>query len=95
MNRTPVRSDWIAKTLAGLVLGATLALEASAFLVRFGPPLPLPNTAQLAMWITVPVWMSVLSLVYLFRDGLRAWLWLGGAALLFLVPLLAAGHRPA
>lgn len=90
----PIRRDWLSKTLAGLLLGAALALECSAFFVRFGPTLPLPNTAQLAMWMAVPLWMGVLSLVFFFRSGLRAWLWLGGAALAGLLPLVLAGPRP-
>ena len=90
-----LRRDWLSKTLAGLVLGAVLALQASAFFVRFGPALPLASTAQLAMWLSVPVWMGVLSLVFFFRSGLRAWLWLGGTALAGLLALLIAGPRPA
>ena len=31
------------------------------------------------MWLMAPLWAGVLSFVYLFRDSLRAWLWLGAA----------------
>lgn len=29
-----------------------------------------------------PVWIAVMTLAFLFRSGLRAWLWMGGATLL-------------
>lgn len=36
------------------------------------------------MWLVTPIWLTVLSLVFLFASGRRAWLWLGGAnALVF------------
>ncbi len=95
-DRPPtIRRDWVSKTLAGTLLGAVLALEASAVLVRFGPVLPLANTAQLGMWLTIPVWMGVLSLCFLFQSGLRAWAWLGGTSLAGALLLLLAGSRPA
>ena len=37
---------------------------------------------QLAMWMVPPIWLGVLSGVYFFANGVRAWLWLGGAGLL-------------
>ena len=39
-----------------------------------------------------PIWATVLSFVYLFRDSLRAWLWLGTAnALAFAALWLVRG----
>ena len=35
--------------------------------------------AQFNMWLMAPLWAGVLSFAYLFRDSLRAWLWLGAA----------------
>lgn len=83
------RSDpcWCCKVLAGTVLGFFLAVAVSGIFVWVAP-LGL-GKFQVAMWMVVPVWLAVLSAVFLFRDGPRAWLWLGGAnavayALLFI-----------
>lgn len=91
----PIQRDWWAKSIAGTLLGFTLGILASGLLVRFGPALPLANTAQLAMWTVPPVWMAVLSLCFLFQTGLRAWVWLLAINLLPLAVLLLAGPRPA
>ncbi len=88
-KRAPIRPDWLAKTLAGLVLGLVLALLASALLAALLAGLPISERGQLAMWSVPPVWMGVLSGVYFFSSGLRAWLWLGGACLLAYGVLLA------
>ncbi len=80
----PIARDWISKTLAGLLLGLALALGSSGLLAALLPPMPLPVSGQLVMWLVPPVWLTVLSLVYFFASGLRAWLWLGLAnALVF------------
>ena len=34
---------------------------------------------QFNMWMIAPVWATVLGFVFLFRDSLRAWAWLGAA----------------
>jgi len=74
----PIRPDWVSKTLAGLVLGLTLALAASGILSVLTADVPLAVRGQLAMWIVPPIWLFTLGLVYFFESGLRAWLWLGG-----------------
>lgn len=75
----PIRPDWISKTLAGLLLGLSLALICSGVLMALMPDTPLPVSGQLAMWLVPAVWLSVLSFVYFFTSGLRAWVWLIGA----------------
>ncbi len=79
-----IRPDWISKTFAGVALGMALSVGASGLLVlaltAAGVPSSLRN--QLAMWSVMPVWMTVLGGCFLFRSGLRAWLWLGGATAL-------------
>ncbi|MFT4101174.1 MAG: hypothetical protein QM674_09095 [Burkholderiaceae bacterium] len=80
----------MSKTLAGLLLGLTLALAASGLLVALLADLPISERGQLAMWIVPPIWLGVLSGVYFFASGSRAWLWLGGANLLAYGLLLAA-----
>lgn len=75
----PVRRDWVSKTLAGLLLGFSLAIIASGLLMTQLGDLPLAVSGQLAMWLVPPVWLGTLSLVYFFTSGLRAWAWLLGA----------------
>lgn len=74
----PIRKDWVSKTLAGLLLGFSLALVAAALLMTQLRGMPLPVSGQLAMWLVPPVWLGVLSGVYFFSSGLRAWAWLLG-----------------
>jgi len=73
---------WLGKTLAGTVCGLAIALITSAF---FMLPDTHNNTVydkyQIAMWMVPPVWLAVLSCCYLFRNALRAWLWLGGVSI--------------
>lgn len=90
----PVRADWWSKSAAGLLLGLALGLLAGNFVALLGAPLPPPVRAQLAMWVVVPVWFTVLGTVYLFRSGIRAWAWLSaallaGTALVLLLPRAA------
>jgi hypothetical protein len=80
--KRPIRPDWLSKTLAGLVLGGVLAFGASGVLDQLLQPMALPTRGQLVMWSVAPVWLGVCSGVYCFASGLRAWLVLGGAALL-------------
>lgn len=79
-----IRTDWVSKTLAGLLLGLSLALIASGLLMTQLGGIPLAVGGQLAMWLVPPLWLGVLSLVYFFDSGLRAWAWLLAANLLAL-----------
>ncbi|WP_081005816.1 hypothetical protein, partial [Achromobacter xylosoxidans] len=82
---------WISKTLAGALLGFVLALGASAALAAMTRGIPLVTRSQLAMWLVPPVWLGVLSTVYFFRSGPRAWAWLGGACAVLYGALFLAG----
>ncbi|MFC0166542.1 hypothetical protein ACFFKC_00475 [Pseudoduganella danionis] len=85
----PIARDWLGKTLAGILLGFTLALGCSALFVWLAASLPQSARSQLAMWLLAPVWIGVLGGVFFFRSGKQAWLWLGAANLLvFLIPIL-------
>ncbi len=79
-SRRPVQRDWFSKTLAGCVLGAVLAIAGSGLFSRLNADMPLAVRGQLAMWMVPPIWLGVLSAVYFFSSGMRAWLWLGMAA---------------
>lgn len=77
----PMRRDWLAKTLAGGLLGLTLGLGCSALFSTLATGLPLGVRAQLAMWMVAPIWLGTLSGCYLFANGWRAWRTLGLANL--------------
>lgn len=84
------RKDYLSKTLAAVILGLGIAFAGSALIAWGTPGGPAaPNKFQFVMWIVSPLWTLVLALVYLFRNGRRAWLVLGLANLvLFGVYLL-------
>jgi hypothetical protein len=84
-----VARDWWSKTVAGTLLGFTLAIGCAGLFNGLAGGMPLTVRGQLAMWLTAPVWMGVLSGVYFFRNGKRAWAWLGGANLLVFGSLAA------
>lgn len=75
--------DWFGKTCAGSVLGFTLALALNGLiaLLTSGGLAMHEGKVQFTMWMLPPLWAAVLGSVYLFRDSLRAWLWLGAANL--------------
>lgn len=94
MNTTKPKAiapDWLSKTLAGTLLGFTLSSGCAGLFSWLASDLPLSIRGQLAMWMTAPVWMGILSGVYFFRSGQRAWAWLAGANLL-VFGLLAASR---
>lgn len=69
----PMRADWWTKTLSGLVLGFTLALAVSGLFAWLGPGgIAAPQKVQFVMWLITPLWMLILSMIYLVRTGLRA-----------------------
>lgn len=78
----PIQRDWVAKSVAGTLLGFGLALSVSGLFVRLNPDMALSVKGQLAMWMLAPVWLGTLTGSYFFSSGLRAWLWLGGTNLL-------------
>ncbi len=73
---------WLGKTTAGAFFGLAIALiltSAFTLLVQPADPEAMSGKAQFVMWMVAPIWAGILSLVFLFRDGKRAWLWLGVA----------------
>jgi hypothetical protein len=77
------RSDWLSKSVAGTSLGFTLAVALAGLFAVAGPGgLEARNKYQFVMWLIAPIWLGVVSLVFLFRSGRAAFLWLGGANLL-------------
>lgn len=78
----PIQRDWVSKTLAGTLLGFSLALGCSGLFTLANPDMALSVKGQLAMWMVAPVWLGTLAGCYFFASGRRAWLCLGGANLL-------------
>lgn len=88
---SPSWGTWVSMTLAGLVLGGTLALQGSLLFDATFHSVPGALRAQLDMWVVMPVWFTALSGVYAFRTGRRAWLGLGALNAVALV-LVALTH---
>ena len=83
MSTTRVKIEsrhWFGKTMAGFLLGFTLALALSGVIALLTPGgFVGQGKVQFTMWTIAPVWATVMGFVYLFRDSLRAWGWLGAA----------------
>jgi predicted membrane channel-forming protein YqfA (hemolysin III family) len=81
-KKPKVEGHWIGKTTAGVICGFIVALALSGLLVRLAPSASVDAAkAETAMLFVPLVWTGVFSVAYLFRSGLRAWLWLGAASL--------------
>lgn len=93
---SPIRPDWWSKTIAGTVLGFTLAVALAGLFAWVGPGGVLaPNKYQFVMWMIAPVWLAVVSGCFVFRTGRQAWAWLGGANVLAYAALfLSRGPLP-
>lgn len=88
-----IRRDWFSKTSAGVILGFTLALAFAGLFAWLAPGgLDAPNKFQIVMWLIAPIWLTTLSLCFLFFSGVRAWLWLGGANLFAYAGLFACRY---
>lgn len=69
---------WFGKASAGFVCGFTLAIALTGLFAWFGPGglMHSSGKTQLNMWLVSPIWVTVLSVCFLFRSGARAWGWL-------------------
>lgn len=93
MSKPTLRRDWWSKTSAGVFGGFGLAVALSGLFAWIGPGgLAAPNKFQFTMWITAPIFLAVLSLVFLFSSGRRAWLALGSLNVLAFCALGACRH---
>jgi len=76
-NTKHIKPHWWRKSIAGLVLGYTLALGLAGLFAWYGPGGIAPgNKTQFNMWIIAPMWMLIFSLSFLFKTGNRALIWL-------------------
>lgn len=88
-----IRRDWLSKTLAGMLLGFTLAMLCSGLFTELAPGMATSIRGQIAMWMVPPIALAVLGGCYFFTSGRLAWAWLAGANALIL-GLLAAVRLP-
>ncbi len=65
------------KGVAGLVLGFLLAIGCSKLFVMISPEMAQTARAQLAMWLVMPVWLTVAGISFAFRNAVQAWCALG------------------
>lgn len=80
-QKPKIEGHWIGKTTAGAICGFLVALASSGLLVRLAPSAGVDAAKAETTMLTVPlVWTAIFSAAYLFRTGLRAWLWLGSAS---------------
>ena len=77
-KRLPIEPDWITKILAGLILGFSFAVGCSEGFMNLTNAAALNAKVQLAMWMVIPIWLTIFGFVFVFRKGLHAWLALGG-----------------
>lgn len=71
----------ISKTVAGLLLGLTLATGVTGLWGLIGWP-SFDAALTTAVVIVIPVWIGIWTATYRCSTAMRAWLWLIGANLL-------------
>lgn len=75
-----IQPQWWGKTLIGLILGLAIAYGFVAIFAWFGPGgIDAKDKVQFNMWIISPIWLLILSLVYLFKTTKTAFLYLFSA----------------
>ncbi|MBE0365551.1 hypothetical protein PULV_b0144 [Pseudoalteromonas ulvae UL12] len=74
------KPHWWSKTLIGVFLGLLLAYGFVANFAWFGPHgIEGQDKVQFNMWIVSPLWLTFLSLVYLFSNRRNAFVYFCGA----------------
>ena len=73
--------NWLGKVSAGAIAGFLLSLGLCGIFAELGPGQVgnFSAQSQFTMWLMAPLWALILSFCFMFQNGLRAWLWLGGA----------------
>lgn len=79
--------SWPSKLLAGLVLGLLISIGVGGLILKynFGDIGIYSIRGQFLMWTIAPLWLSILSVCFLFRSGASAWLYLGTSNMLIWV----------
>lgn len=72
-----IQPHWWLKTFSGAILGLTLSYAFIAIFAWFGPGgIDATAKVQFNMWMIPPIWLLVLSLCYLFKTGVKAFVYL-------------------
>lgn len=69
------------KWLAAIFLGFLLNVGLIGLIALLWPG-PVEVVTLPWLLLSFPLWVGLMSLPFLFKTGLRAWLWMGGATLL-------------
>lgn len=86
-QKQTIKSHWWGKMIAGVVLGLGLSFALVGLFAWLGSDglqqqisaERLLWRSQFLMWMITPIWLLILSLVYLFPTAKQAFIWLGGA----------------
>ncbi|MBD1583726.1 hypothetical protein [Pseudoalteromonas sp. S16_S37] len=92
------KSQWLGKTITGLVLGLGLSFALVGLFAWIGADSlsqSLSNErllwrTQFSMWLITPIWLLIFSFVYMFNSAKQAVLWLGSATLVVFIMLIVA-----
>lgn len=68
-----------ARSLAALLLGCPLAVALVGLAAVLSGNQAVTTLPMLLLFF--PVWVGAMSCAFAFKNGLRAWLWMGGATL--------------
>lgn len=85
-----IQPQWWGKTAVGVFLGLALSYGIVALIVWFGPDglhYPLSDQrlfwkTQFNMWIVTPIWMLIVSFIYMFKTTKQAFIYLLSANLI-------------
>jgi len=81
MPRAGIREPMWARSLAAAVLGLPLTVGLIGLIVLLWPG-PLERITLPCLLMAFPVWIGLMSLAFLSRNGWRTWAWMGGGTLL-------------
>jgi hypothetical protein len=90
-KKEKITPDWWSKILSATFLGYVFAIGCAGVFFKINPDIPSHIRSQLAMWLVIPIWLSILSGCFFFKKGMYAWVTLISAnlviyALFFLLP---------
>lgn len=57
-----------------MILGFTFAIGCSGLFMQLATDAAMSARVQLAMWLTIPIWLTVLGACFAFRTGRKAWI---------------------
>jgi hypothetical protein len=81
-KKEKINPDWWSKILSATFLGYLFAIGCAGVFFKLCPDIPSHIRTQLAMWLVIPIWLSILSGCFFFKKGSHAWIVLISANLL-------------